>query len=50
MGRWGISDLVDASPDVVGLLSHFASADVDPEFTGGADRAVSERSRRGIPA
>ena len=33
MGRWGISDLVDASPDVVGLLSHFASADVDPEFT-----------------
>ena len=33
MGRWGISDLVDASPDVVGLLSHFASADIDPEFT-----------------
>ena len=33
MGRWGISDLIDASPDVVGLLSHLASADVDPEFT-----------------
>ena len=33
MGRWGISDLVDATPDVVGLLSHFASADVDPGFT-----------------
>ena len=34
MGRWGVSDLVDASPDVVGLLSHFASADVEPRVHG----------------
>jgi alanine racemase len=33
MGRWGISDLVDEAPGVVGLLSHLASADEDPAFT-----------------
>jgi alanine racemase len=33
MGRWGVSDLVDSRPDVVGLCSHLASADVDPGFT-----------------
>jgi alanine racemase len=33
MGRWGVSDVVDSRPEVVGLCSHFASADVDPEFT-----------------
>jgi alanine racemase len=33
MGRWGMTEPVAASPDVVGLMSHLASADVDPGFT-----------------
>jgi alanine racemase len=33
MGRYGAADLVASSPDLVGLMSHFASADSDPEFT-----------------
>ena len=32
MGRWGLADTVTSSPDVVGLMSHLASADVDPGF------------------
>src|SRR5436309_4429397 len=32
MGRWGLSELVPPRPGVVGLMSHFASADCDPEF------------------
>jgi alanine racemase len=33
MGRWGLAEAVASSPDVVGLMSHLASADVDPTFT-----------------
>ncbi len=33
MGRWGLAELVDPGSDVIGLMSHFASADTDPEFT-----------------
>jgi alanine racemase len=33
MGRWGLAEAVTSSPDVVGLMSHLASADVDPPFT-----------------
>jgi len=33
MGRWGLSELVAPNSDVVGLMSHFASADTDPAFT-----------------
>jgi alanine racemase len=33
MGRWGFRDVVTASPDVVGLMSHLASADSDQAFT-----------------
>jgi alanine racemase len=33
MGRWGLAELPPAGRDVVGLMSHFASADCDPEFT-----------------
>ena len=33
MGRWGLSELPEPSTDVVGLMSHLASADCDPEFT-----------------
>jgi alanine racemase len=33
MGRWGFSELPELTPDVVGLMSHLASADCDAEFT-----------------
>jgi alanine racemase len=33
MGRWGISELDAPGREVVGLMSHFASADFDTEFT-----------------
>jgi alanine racemase len=33
MGRWGFQGAVASSPDVVSLMSHFASADSDPAFT-----------------
>jgi alanine racemase len=33
MGRWGLSELPAPSAGVVGLMSHLASADCDPEFT-----------------
>ena len=41
MGRWGLSELPAPPVEVVGLMSHFASADCDPEFT----RAQTERFR-----
>jgi alanine racemase len=33
MGRWGLSELPAPGRDVVGLMSHFASADADEAFT-----------------
>jgi alanine racemase len=33
MGRWGLSELPEPGANVVGLMSHLASADCDPEFT-----------------
>jgi alanine racemase len=33
MGRWGVSELVAPSRDVVGVMSHFASSESDPAFT-----------------
>ena len=32
MGRWGLSELPAAPVEVVGLMSHLATADSDPEF------------------
>jgi len=32
MGRWGLSELPTLGPDVVGLMSHLATADSDPAF------------------
>jgi len=32
MGRWGLSELPAFGPDVVGLMSHLATADSDPGF------------------
>ena len=42
MGRWGLSELVDAGPDVVGLMSHLASADCDDGFTRAQIRRFRE--------
>ena len=33
MGRWGLAELPSATRDVVGLMSHLASAESDPAFT-----------------
>jgi alanine racemase len=33
MGRWGVSELPSPDRNVVGVMSHLASADCDPEFT-----------------
>jgi len=32
MGRWGLADLPQLGPDVVGLMSHLATADADAAF------------------
>jgi alanine racemase len=34
MGRWGLSELPAPTRDVVGVMSHLASAEADPAFTG----------------
>ncbi|HWQ24488.1 MAG TPA: alanine racemase, partial [Gaiellaceae bacterium] len=41
MGRWGLAELPAPTRDVVGVMSHLASAESDPEFT----RAQIERFR-----
>ncbi len=33
MGRWGVSELVGPTRDVVGLMTHFASSEADEELT-----------------
>jgi alanine racemase len=33
MGRWGISELATVTRNVVGVMSHFAAAEADPDFT-----------------
>jgi alanine racemase len=33
MGRWGVSELVDPPLEVVGLMSHLATADTDAAYT-----------------
>jgi alanine racemase len=33
MGRWGLSELPSPTRDVIGVMSHFAAAETDPEFT-----------------
>ena len=32
MGRWGLAELPVPGPNVVGLMTHFATADTDPSF------------------
>ena len=33
MGRWGLSELPSPTRNVVGVMSHFAASEADPEFT-----------------
>ena len=46
MGRWGLAELASPTRDVVGLMTHFASADSDPSFTRTPARTVPRRDRR----
>jgi alanine racemase len=46
MGRWGLAELPAPTRDVVGVMSHLASAESDPEFT----RLQIERFREGTAA
>ena len=32
MGRWGLGELPEPPAEVVGLMSHLATADTDPGF------------------
>jgi alanine racemase len=34
MGRWGLGELPEPGPTVVGLMTHFATADTDRSFAG----------------
>ena len=40
MGRWGLSELPAPPVNVVGLMSHLATADADADFARAADRAL----------
>jgi alanine racemase len=42
MGRWGLSELVSPSAEVVGLMTHLATADTDPEFAREQVRRFAE--------
>jgi alanine racemase len=46
MGRWGLSELPAPTRDVVGVMSHLASAEFDPDFT----RVQIERFREATAA
>jgi alanine racemase len=46
MGRWGITELPELSVDVVGLMTHLATADSDPEFAAEQVRRFEEATRR----
>ncbi len=47
MGRWGLGELPAPTREVVGLMSHFASADCDPAFTR-AQTSASARRRTAL--
>jgi alanine racemase len=46
MGRWGLSELPEVAASVVGLMTHLATADSDPEFAGEQLRRFDEATRR----
>ena len=45
MGRWGLGELTAPTRDVVGVMSHLASSDADPDFTRGQIEAFQEATR-----
>jgi alanine racemase len=46
MGRWGLQELPEVPVDVVGLMTHLATADSDPEFAREQLRRFEEATRR----
>jgi alanine racemase len=46
MGRWGLSELPEPSAEVVGLMTHLATADTDADFT----RRQLERFQEAVAA
>lgn len=45
MGRWGLPELPELSADVVGLMTHLATADSDPGFAREQMRRFDEATR-----
>jgi alanine racemase len=45
MGRWGLAELPVVSADVVGLMTHLATADSDPDFAREQLRRFDEATR-----
>jgi alanine racemase len=45
MGRWGLAELPAPSADVVGVMSHLASSESDPAFTGEQIERFREATR-----
>jgi alanine racemase len=45
MGRWGLSELPQIPVEVVGLMTHLATADSDPEFAREQVRRFDEATR-----
>jgi alanine racemase len=46
MGRWGLRELPEVPTEVVGLMTHLATADSDPEFAREQLRRFEEATRR----
>jgi alanine racemase len=46
MGRWGLAELPELGAEVVGLMTHLATADSDPEFAREQLRRFDEATRR----
>jgi alanine racemase len=46
MGRWGLSELPEVPTEVVGLMTHLATADSDPDFAREQLRRFDEATRR----
>lgn len=46
MGRWGLSELPELPVEVVGLMTHLATADSDPEFARDQVRRFDEATKR----
>jgi alanine racemase len=46
MGRWGLAELPEIPVEVVGLMTHFATADTDPGFAREQLRQFDQATRR----